>query len=269
MEAPRINTVSPLSVAAVGSVPNGPSPRVRSALDQIEADVRVMRTMRQLRLVYRDRGPDLVIFEVAELCERRLAAEVDLLRGAGIRSPLVVISKGLLSGGRPTIITDVVDFAAAEASPNEIFARLARILGQSQPKSQPKSRTDHERAILPVSRTINGVRIDWRTKEATYGDLTVRFSPAELRLLEALLERRGETVSTGALLRAVCGDDRHRSESLVPVYIWAVRSKLTRFHSNFGIETTIGSGYRLTTGPLKPRKRKSGGPRHGSARKSA
>ena len=81
MEAPRINTVSPATVAAVGPR-EGPSPRVRSALEQIGADVRVMRTMRQLRLVYRDRDPDLVIFEVPELSAERLTAEVDLLRGS-------------------------------------------------------------------------------------------------------------------------------------------------------------------------------------------
>src|SRR5438093_10733018 len=104
MEAPRINTVSPATVAAVGPR-EGPSPRVRSALEQIGADVRVMRTMRQLRLVYRDRDPDLVIFEVPELSAERLTAEVDLLRGARILSPLFVISTGTLPGDRPTIIT--------------------------------------------------------------------------------------------------------------------------------------------------------------------
>lgn len=221
--------------------------------------------MRQLRLVYRDREPDLVILEVAELSAERLTAEIDLLRGVGIRSPLFVISNGILSGDRLTIITDVADFATAEATPNEIVARLCRVLGQTQ----QNPRRSAEPSTLPPSRTINGVRIDWRTKEATCGDSTVRFSTAELRMLEALLERRGQTLSTGALLRAVWGDNRQRSESLVPVYIWAVRGKLSRFGVKFGIETMIGSGYRLTIGATSPKKRKSGGPRHGPARRSA
>jgi two-component system alkaline phosphatase synthesis response regulator PhoP len=238
---------------------------VRSALTQIGADVRVIRTMRQLRLVYRDREPDLVILEVAELSAERLTTEIDLLRGGGIHSPLFVISSGVLADDRLTIITDVADFATAEATANEIVARLSRLLGQTQ----PKSRSGAEPSTLPPSRTINGVQIDWRTKEATYGDLTVRFSTAELRMLEALLERRGRTLSTGALLRAVWGEGRQRSESLVPVYIWAVRGKLSRFGANFGIETMIGSGYRLTIGAKTPRRRKSGGPRHGPTRRSA
>ena len=264
MEASRINTVLSATVAAVGSR-QGPSARVRSALAQIGAEVRIIRTMRQLRLVYRDREPDVVILEVAELSAARLTAEIDLLRAAGIRSPLFVISNGVLPGDQLTIITDVADFATAEATPSEIVARLARVLGQTQ----TRPRGGAEASALPPSRTINGVRIDWRTKEATHGEVTVRFSTAELRMLEALLERRGRALSTGALLRAVWGDDRQRSESLVPVYIWAVRGKLRRFGVKFGIETLIGSGYRLTVGAPNPRKRKSGGPRHGSARRSA
>lgn len=264
MGAPGINTILPATVAAVGTR-QGPSPRVRSALAQIDADVRVMRTMRQLRMVYRDREPDLVLFELADLTAERLAAEIDLLRAAGIRSPLFVISNGIMAGDRLTIIPDVADFASAEATANEIVARLARLLGRTQRKSRPEPQP----SALPATRTINGVRIDWRTKEATYGETSVRFSTAELRMLEALLERRGQTLSTGALLRAVWGDDRQRSESLVPVYIWAVRGKLSRFGAKFGIETMIGSGYRLTIGALSPKKRKSGGPRHGPARRSA
>lgn len=250
-------------MAAVGSR-QGPSDRVRAALAQMGADLRVIRTMRQLRLVYRDREPDLIILEVADLSAERLAGEIDLLRGAGIRSPLFVISDAVLPGNRLAIITDVADFATAHATPSEIVARLARILGQTQPRSR-----NGLKASLPPSRTINGVQIDWRTKEATCGGVTVPFSTAELRLLEALLERRGQTLSTGALLRAVWGDNRQRSESLVPVYIWAVRGKLSRFGVKFGIDTMIGSGYRLSIGATSQRKRKSGGPRHGSARRSA
>ena len=42
MEAPRINTVSPATVAAVGSR-EGPSPRVRSALAQISKWARTVK----------------------------------------------------------------------------------------------------------------------------------------------------------------------------------------------------------------------------------
>lgn len=251
-------------VAVVGSR-HGPSTRVQSALAQIDADVQLVQTMRQLRLVYHDREPDLVILEVAQLSADRLNAEIDLLRGTGIRAPLFVVSNGILPGDRPTVITEVVDFAAAEATPSEIVARIVRVLGQIQPKPTP----DRKGSRLSPTRTISGVRIDWRTKEAMYGDAIVRFSTAELRMLEALLENRGETLSTGALLRAVWGDDRQRSESLVPVYIWALRGKLSRLNGTFGIETMIGSGYRLTIGAAVRRKRKSAGPRNGPTRRLA
>jgi DNA-binding winged helix-turn-helix (wHTH) protein len=264
MEAPRINTVSPALVTVIG-LRTGPSERVRSALSRIDAEFCHIQSMRQLRLVYHHREPDLVILEVAELSAERLNAQIDLLRGAGMRAPLFVISNGILPGDGPTIITDVVDFATAEATSVEIVARLARVLGQTQRKDP----VDRPVSSLSPSRTINGVLIDWRTKEATYRGTTVRFTTAELRMFEAFLDNRGKTLSTGALLRTLWGEDRQRSESLVPVYIWALRGKLSRLDGAFGIETMIGVGYRLTIGATSPKKRKSGGPRNGPTRRSA
>ena len=250
-------------VAVVGSR-RGPSTRVQSALDQIDAEVRMVQTTRQLRLVSHDREPDLVILEVSELSADRLNAEIDWLRGAGVRSPVFVISNGILPSDRPTIVTDVVDFATAEATSSEIVARLMRVLEQTQRKTV----ADQDAPLSP-SRTINGVRIDWRTKEATYQDSTVKFSTGELRMLEAFLDNRDTLLSTGALLRTLWGDGRPRSESLVAVYVWALRGKLSRLDESFGIETMVGSGYRLTIGESARRKRKGGGPRNGSTRRLA
>jgi DNA-binding response OmpR family regulator len=264
MEAPRINTVSQALVTVVGPR-TGLSERVRSALAQIDAEFCHIQSMRQLRLLQHRRQPDLVILEAPALSGVRLAGEIDLLRGAGMRAPLFVISNGILPDDRPAMITDVVDFATAEATSVEIVARLARVLGQTQ-KRLP---ADRPVANLSPSRTINGVTIDWRAKEATYSDTTIRFTTAELRMFEAFLDNRGKVLSTGALLRTLWGEDRQRSESLVPVYIWALRGKLSRLHGSFGIETMVGTGYRLTIGATGRKKRKSGGPRNGPTRRSA
>jgi DNA-binding response OmpR family regulator len=194
-----------------------------------------------------------------------LNGEIDFLRGAGVRAPLFVVSNGMLPSDRPTIITDVADFASAEATSAEIVARLSRVLGQTQQRVA----IDRPVANLSPSRTINGVLIDWRTKEATYHETTVRFTTAELRMFEAFLGNRGKMLSTGSLLRTLWGEDRRRSESLVGVYIWALRGKLSRLHESFGIETEVGVGYRFTIGATGPKKRKSGGPRNGPTRRSA
>src|SRR3954467_8430272 len=115
MEATRINTVSPALVTVVG-LRSGLSERAREALSQIDAEICHIQSMRQLRLLYHQREPDLVILEVPEFSAERLNAEIDLLRGAGMRAPLFVISNGILAGDGPAIITDVVDFATAEAT---------------------------------------------------------------------------------------------------------------------------------------------------------
>src|SRR4051812_44105219 len=107
MEATRINTVSPARVTVVG-LRSGLSERVESALSHIDAEFCHIRSMRQLRLVDHEYEPDLVILEVPEFSADRLNAEIDLLRGAGMRAPLFVVSNGILPGDSPTIITDVV-----------------------------------------------------------------------------------------------------------------------------------------------------------------
>jgi len=119
------------------------------------------------------------------------------------------------------------------------------------------------------ARQSQGVLIDWRTREATYDGVTVRFSTAELRMFEALLQKGGGLLATEELLEVVWGDRQPRSPGLVSVYIWALRGKLARLSRLFSIETRPGSGYRLTIGATGPRKRKASGPRKGPTRKSA
>jgi len=230
----------------------------------LDADKRPVQTMRQLRLLCQHREPDLVILEVPELTAQRLTDEIDLLRGTGIQAPLFVISNGILPGDRPILVTDVVDFATESATSAEIVARVARILEQI--KGPPPGT---RRVARSPRRTISGLKIDWRRKEASCGKATVKLTTAELLILEALLDRQGETLSTGALLRAVWGEDRYRSESLVPVYIWALRGKLSRLGGTFGIVTMVGSGYKVIRGAGRTSKPKSVGPRNGSARRLA
>lgn len=263
MEDARTNPGSPAMVAVVGPR-RGPSPRVTSALAGIDANVSLIQTMRQLRAVCREYEPDLVVLELPELTAARLNAEIDLLRGAGIQAPIFVISNGILPGDGPVLITDVVDFATAQATASEIHARIYRILEHLHgPMPDPDSNGDAH------AMTIDGVRLDWRARQATVDGRTVKFTSSELRLLEAFLKHRGELLSTGTLLRAVWGENRRRSDNLVAVYIFALRGKLHRLGAGLCIENKVGFGYRLTTGIASPRRKKSGGPRSHSTKRSA
>lgn len=263
MVAPRINAVFPL-VAAVGCG-GGPSLRLQSALDHVSGEIRFFGSYDLLKAAFSARQPTLVVLELPELTADRLNAEVDRMRRAGIRAPVFVISDGIVPDGKPTILNDIIDFANAAATPPEIVARVSRILDQLR-DAQPLELMS---PLNEPARVSHGVRIDWRTREATYDGVTVRFSTAELRMFEALLEKGGGLLSTEELLDSVWGDRPPRSAGLVSVYIWALRGKLARLSKSFSIETRVGSGYRLMIGMSGPRKRKSSGPRKGPTRKSA
>jgi len=263
MAAPRTNAVLPL-VAAVGSG-GGPSLRLQSALDHVSGEVRYFGSYESLRSAFMARQPTLVVLELPELTADLLNAEVDRMRRIGIRAAVFVISDGIVPDGKPAILSDVIDFANAAATPPEIVARVGRILDQLR-GAQPLEMLAPLKAPEQQSQ---GVLIDWRTREATYEGVTVRFSTAELRMFEALLQKAGGLLATEELLEVVWGDRQPRSQGLVSVYIWALRGKLARLSRHFSIETRPGSGYRLTIGATGPRKRKASGPRKGSTRKSA
>ena len=168
MDGSRTNPVSSKLVAVVGPR-RGLSDRVLAALSLLEVNVCVIQTMRQLRAVCRDHEPDLVVLEVPELTAVRLNSEIDLLRGAGTQAPIFVISNGIIPSDGPVLITDVVDFATAQATASEIVARIARVLGHLQGPAR-----DPDPGGETHSNSIDGVRLDWRTKQASVEGRTVK-----------------------------------------------------------------------------------------------
>ncbi|HEY6218890.1 MAG TPA: winged helix-turn-helix domain-containing protein [Gemmatimonadaceae bacterium] len=257
MSAPRTNAVEAVRVAAIGC--RQPlSERLAAALDQVEAEVRRFDSPEDVRKAYPDQEPSLLVFELPALGAKRLNQEVERLRRGGLSAPVFVVSEGILSGDQPIAITDIVDFANSAATSTEIVARINRVIHQIA-GSPPADSGD---AQTPLH-NIDGVTIDWRTRDVTYEGVSVHFSTAELRMFEALLARRGGLLSTEELMKAVWGDEQSRTAGLVSVYIWSLRGKLSRLSKAFGIETRVGSGYRLTIGGKGPEKRKSRGPRNG------
>jgi two-component system KDP operon response regulator KdpE len=243
---------------------------LQSALDTLDAEVMSVASMRQLRLRARERDPILVVVELRELSVERLCGEIDLLRGTGVRAPVFVVSAGIFAGDKPMVIGEVADFATAQATSLEIATRLARVLWQLQERQSPVVPSGlgagAASADLASVGITTGVVFDWRIKEVRFGGARISLSSAEMRVLEALANESGGILSTGALLRAAWGEERQRSESLVPVYIWNLRKKLRRLGVPFGIQTEIGSGYRLKTGLVTPVRNQR--PRSGKSRQA-
>jgi DNA-binding response OmpR family regulator len=267
MVAPRINTVYPL-VAAVGSG-GGPSLRLQAALDHVSGEVQYFESYDSLETASTERPPTLVVLELPELTAERLNAEVDRMRRAGIRAPVFVISDGIVPDQKPAILSDIVDFANAAATPPEIVARVGRVLEQLRGVTPMEMPLELLTPLNAPVREAQGVLIDWRTREATYQGVTVRFATAELRMFEALLEKRGGLISTGEMVTIVWGDRSPKSAGLVSVYIWALRGKLARLSRHLAIETKLGSGYRLIVGTGGSQTRNSPDPDKGPSRQSA
>ncbi|HEY9085081.1 MAG TPA: winged helix-turn-helix domain-containing protein [Candidatus Tyrphobacter sp.] len=91
------------------------------------------------------------------------------------------------------------------------------------------------------------------------GDTIVPLPPKALEVLAALLERRGEVISKGALLDAVWGDDAVEESNLTQS-IYQLRRALRTWDPAVRIETVPRRGYRLVV-PTAGRDPSAGGAR--------
>jgi DNA-binding response OmpR family regulator len=114
--------------------------------------------------------------------------------------------------------------------PFEIDELLARIRAQVR------------RLDLPAI-VVGPLRLEWRRRSVTVGDLAIDLTPRELALLAHLAEVAERPVTRAELLRAVWHARFDPGTNVVEVYVNRVRSKLGP-HA-WMIETVRGAGYRL------------------------
>src|SRR5262245_36819333 len=88
-----------------------------------------------------------------------------------------------------------------------------------------------------------GITIDFRPRRACAGDVELKLTPTEFRLLAAFVSEPGRAFSRAELLAAAIGDESIVSERTIDVHIRALRVKLGS-HAN-RIETVRNVGYGL------------------------
>jgi two-component system response regulator MprA len=91
-----------------------------------------------------------------------------------------------------------------------------------------------------------GLRLDPAAHAVRAGELTVRLTPTEFRLLAALLERRGETVRRRTLVAAGWPHGALVHDNTIDAYLARLRRKLGGLPSAPAIETVRGVGYTIT-----------------------
>ncbi len=101
-----------------------------------------------------------------------------------------------------------------------------------------------EQAVFHAGR----LTINHDTREVRVDDRLVSLTPTEYKLLLALVQNAGRTVSHDVLLRRVWGTEHANRRDYLKLYIWYLRQKLEAdpHHPEY-IISERGKGYRLVT----------------------
>lgn len=157
---------------------------------------------------------------------------LDLLREAGVRTPILILSalsaleervRGLRAGGD--------DYLAKPFEPLELAARVNALIR--------RHRADGVTGTLESGR----VRIDLLARAAWVDGEHVELLPRELLLLEYLVQRPGRAVTRAMIFEEVWGYRYDQRTNVIDVHITRLRRKIERPGTVPLIETIRGIGY--------------------------
>jgi two-component system KDP operon response regulator KdpE len=168
-----------------------------------------------LQMFY-DHHPDLVILDVMmpgmdgwAVCEHiRETSDVPII---------LLTAKGEEQDRLLGFRLGVDDYVVKPFSSAELVARVGAILARSK-RAQPETH--------PASIVRGEIIIDLAERRVTRGGQPVRLTPTEFRLLAALAEKPGHTVSPKELLARVWGNEYVDDVENVKRYIHYLRQKL-------------------------------------------
>ena len=159
------------------------------------------------------------------------------LRRAGINAPVLMLT------ARGEVVDRVVglklgadDYVQKNCQPVELMARIEALLRRARGGSEIDATQAH----------FGAVHVDLRKHEATRDGKPIAFSPAEFRLLEYLIARRGSVVSREELLENVWSVNGNTLSRTVDVHIAGLRKKIEddSRYPRF-LLTVKGAGYKL------------------------
>jgi DNA-binding response OmpR family regulator len=201
-----------------------------------------------LRAVYRER-PDLVVLDVMmpgmdgwELTAR--------LREMADFPIILLTAKSSEADKLRGFRLGVDDYVTKPFSFAELTARVQAVLARSQANQSAGS---------PMYAAGN-LTVDMDKRQVVRGKDLIPLTPTEFRLLQCLIQKRGQPITEAALAQEVWGTYRQGDTAVVRRYIWLLRQKLEDDPAHpTRILTVRGFGYRLGTAPLSPPPEKTGG----------
>jgi two-component system, OmpR family, alkaline phosphatase synthesis response regulator PhoP len=158
------------------------------------------------------------------------------LRREGVSAPVLMLT------ARGEVIDRVLglklgadDYVQKNCEPVELMARIEALLRRSQP-SVPS----------PEIACFGDIRVDFRRHEVFRAGAAVVLTPIEFRLLEYLLERRGNVITREELLENVWSADGGMLSRTVDVHVAGLRKKIEADSRYPRFLLTIkGAGYKL------------------------
>ena len=158
------------------------------------------------------------------------------LRREGVHTPVLMLT------ARGEVVDRVLglklgadDYVQKNCEPMELMARIEALLRRSTSFVATPERVE-----------FGTVHVDFRKHELTRGGKPLTLSPVEFRLLEYLIQRRGDVVTREELLENVWNLDADTLSRTVDVHIAGLRRKIeadSRYPRY--LLTVKGSGYKL------------------------
>ena len=184
----------------------------------------------------RSKPPDLMILDV--MLPKMTGLEIcKVLRGEGSDLPIIMLTaRGQEIDKVLGLKLGADDYVTKPFSFMELMARVEAVLRRARPGG----------AFQTAVHRFGDLTVDFDRHEATRGDRSLDLTPREFRLLEYLVEHRGEVVSREQLLDAVWGYDTIPFTRTVDTHIGKLRKKIESDPSDPRLIITVHRlGYKL------------------------
>jgi two-component system response regulator MprA len=203
---------------------------LRRALEQQGFEVRATATGSEALRVFSDEPPDVLVLDIG-LPDADGRDVCQALRARGMAAPVLFL----------TAKSDLTDrLSGFHAGGDDYLGKpfaLAELLVRIQAL--------HRRAPAAAPQRTQQFVLDAAAHAIVAGDIRVRLTPTEFRLLAALAARPGEVVRRGSLVAAGWPDGAIVHDNTLDAYVARIRHKLREADAAVGVTTARGVGYAL------------------------